>query len=55
MARKVVAQRLWLQASYVYSSLRGNFDGGVYEALGQTDAETVVPARAGRREQGSQE
>ncbi|HEY3173973.1 MAG TPA: TonB-dependent receptor, partial [Thermoanaerobaculia bacterium] len=30
-ARKSAADRLWLQASYVYSSLRGNYDGGVNE------------------------
>ena len=36
-ARKSVADRLWVQASYVYSSLRGNYDGGVSEGLtGQT-------------------
>jgi hypothetical protein len=29
MARKTLGDRLWLQASYVYSSLRGNYDGGV--------------------------
>ena len=29
MARKTLGNRLWLQASYVYSSLRGNYDGGV--------------------------
>ena len=28
-ARKSLGDRLWLQASYVYSSLRGNYDGGV--------------------------
>lgn len=27
LARKSVSDKLWLQASYVYSSLRGNFDG----------------------------
>ena len=37
VARKTVGQRLWLQASYVYSSLRGNFDGGVYQSFGETD------------------
>jgi outer membrane receptor protein involved in Fe transport len=31
IARKSDADRLWLQASYVYSSLRGNYDGGVNE------------------------
>jgi hypothetical protein len=29
MARETVGDRLWLQASYVYSSLRGNYDGSV--------------------------
>jgi hypothetical protein len=28
LARKSVGDRLWVQASYVYSSLRGNYDGG---------------------------
>lgn len=39
LARKTVAHRLWLQASYAYSSLRGNFDGGVEQnfGAGQTD------------------
>jgi hypothetical protein len=37
-ARKSVGERLWLQASYVYSSLRGNYDGEISEGLfGQTD------------------
>jgi hypothetical protein len=37
LARKSVGDRLWLQASYIYSSLRGNFDGGVNEgAIGET-------------------
>lgn len=36
-ARQSIGNRLWLQASYVYSSLRGNYDGGVNEgAYGQT-------------------
>jgi hypothetical protein len=37
--RKSVGERLWLQTSYLYSSLRGNFDGGVSMAVGsgQTD------------------
>ena len=35
LARKSVGEKLWLQASYVYSSLRGNVDGGVTEE-GQT-------------------
>ena len=33
LARKSVGDRLWLQASYVYSSLRGNFDGAVNEGI----------------------
>ena len=38
LARKSVSDRLWLQASYVYSSLRGNYDGEVSESyFGQTD------------------
>jgi outer membrane receptor protein involved in Fe transport len=36
LARKSVAEKLWLQASYVYSSLRGNFDGYLYENWGDT-------------------
>lgn len=31
LARYAVGTRLWIQASYVYSSLRGNYDGGVNE------------------------
>src|SRR5262249_17166869 len=37
VGRKSFTQRLWLQASYVYSSLRGNYDGEVREGRGQTD------------------
>src|SRR5262249_26301443 len=36
LARKTVADRLWVQASYVYSSLRGNYDGGVNQLTGRT-------------------
>jgi hypothetical protein len=36
-ARKSFGEKLWLQTSYVYSSLRGNWDGAVYESFGQTD------------------
>ena len=36
-ARKSVGNSLWLQASYVYSSLRGNYDGGVNEGLYGSD------------------
>jgi hypothetical protein len=35
--RKTVGQTLWMQASYVFSSLRGNYDGAVHESTGQTD------------------
>ena len=36
-ARQVVGNNLWLQASYVHSSLKGNYDGGVNQAVyGQT-------------------
>ena len=31
LARKTLGDRLWIQASYVYSSLRGNYDGGINE------------------------
>ena len=38
LARKAFSQNLWLQASYVYSSLRGNYDGEISEGFGgQTD------------------
>jgi hypothetical protein len=38
LARKSFSQNLWLQASYVYSSLRGNYDGEISEGFGgQTD------------------
>ena len=33
LARKSLSDKLWVQASYVYSSLRGNYDGAVNEAL----------------------
>ena len=33
LARKTVGDRLWIQASYVYSSLRGNYDGGINEGV----------------------
>ena len=32
LARQTVGDRLWVQASYIYSSLRGNFDGAVVES-----------------------
>ena len=37
LARKTFTDKLWLQASYVYSSLRGNYDGGVKQDYVQTD------------------
>ena len=36
LARKTVGTSLWLQASYIYSSLTGNYDGFVNEGSGQT-------------------
>ena len=42
LARKSVADRLWIQASYVYSSLRGNYDGGVNEGSGETNPGTAA-------------
>jgi len=36
LARKSLGDKLWLQSSYVYSSLRGNYDGAVNEGLEQT-------------------
>src|SRR5207245_3314144 len=36
LARKSVGDKLWLQTSYVYSSLRGNYDGGINEGFQQT-------------------
>ena len=37
MARKQVSNLLWIQASYLYSSLEGNYSGAVKEGTGQTD------------------
>jgi hypothetical protein len=37
VGRKSFSQTLWLQASYVFSSLRGNYDGEIREGRGQTD------------------
>jgi hypothetical protein len=39
LVRKSFSQRYWLQASYVYSSLQGNYDGEINETFngGQTD------------------
>jgi outer membrane receptor protein involved in Fe transport len=36
-ARKQFSQVLWMQASYLYSSLRGNYSGAIREGDGQTD------------------
>ncbi|HLN80606.1 MAG TPA: TonB-dependent receptor, partial [Thermoanaerobaculia bacterium] len=36
-ARKTFTQSAWLQFSYIYSTLRGNYDGAVRVASGQTD------------------
>jgi Outer membrane receptor for ferrienterochelin and colicins len=36
-ARKSFSQTLWAQASYLYSTLRGNYSGAIREASGQTD------------------
>jgi hypothetical protein len=36
-ARKSFTQNLWMQASYLYSTLRGNYSGAIREASGQTD------------------
>ena len=37
VGRKSFSQTLWLQASYVFSSLRGNYDGEIREGRGQTE------------------
>jgi hypothetical protein len=37
LARKSFGDRYWIQASYLYSSLRGNYDGAIYEEIGQTN------------------
>ncbi len=37
LARKRVGESLWLQASYLYSTLRGNYSGAIRTASGQTD------------------
>ena len=36
-ARKQFSNQLWAQASFLYSSLRGNYSGAIREASGQTD------------------
>ncbi len=37
VARKQFTSALWVQASYLYSSLRGNYSGAIRESDGQTD------------------
>ncbi|MFY9551530.1 MAG: TonB-dependent receptor, partial [Thermoanaerobaculia bacterium] len=37
VARKQFSNQLWAQASFLYSSLRGNYSGAIREASGQTD------------------
>jgi outer membrane receptor protein involved in Fe transport len=37
LARESIGTSLWLQASYIYSSLRGNYDGGVNEIFALTN------------------
>jgi outer membrane receptor protein involved in Fe transport len=36
-ARKQFSNTLWAQASYLYSTLRGNYSGAIRESSGQTD------------------
>ena len=36
-AHKQFTHQLWVQASYIYSMLRGNYSGAIREASGQTD------------------
>ncbi len=36
-ARKAFSQSLWMQASYLYSTLRGNYSGAIRTESGQTD------------------
>jgi hypothetical protein len=36
-ARKQFTNQLWAQASFLYSSLKGNYSGAIREASGQTD------------------
>jgi outer membrane receptor protein involved in Fe transport len=36
-ARKQLSNALWAQASFLYSSLRGNYSGAIKESTGQTD------------------
>ena len=37
VARKQFSTELWAQASFLYSSLKGNYSGAIREASGQTD------------------
>jgi hypothetical protein len=37
LLRKQISNALWIQASYLYSSLEGNYSGAVREGSGQTD------------------
>ena len=37
MARKQFTNEIWAQASFLYSSLKGNYSGAIREATGQTD------------------
>jgi outer membrane receptor protein involved in Fe transport len=37
VARKQFSNQLWAQASFLYSSLKGNYSGAIREASGQTD------------------
>jgi outer membrane receptor protein involved in Fe transport len=37
VARKQFTNQLWAQASFLYSSLKGNYSGAIREATGQTD------------------
>ncbi len=37
VARKSFTNQLWAQASFLYSSLKGNYSGAIREASGQTD------------------
>ena len=43
-ARHAVGDRLWLQASYSYSSLRGNYDGGVNEGIYDQNLGSTTPS-----------
>jgi hypothetical protein len=41
LARKQIGDRFWIQASYVYSSLRGNYDG-LANSFGQTNPGILI-------------